>query len=43
MSEFQNFIYDDSHIGQPQPRIAAGARQQAGAVAHSVLYMSCHI
>ena len=31
-SEFQNFIYDDSYIGLPQPRIAAGARQQAGAL-----------
>ena len=27
----QNFIYDDLNIGQPQPRIVAGARQQAGA------------
>ena len=26
ISEFQNFIYEDSYIGQPpQPRIAAGA------------------
>ena len=34
ISEFQNFIYDDSYIGQPQPRIAtgAGARQQAVAL-----------
>ena len=32
ISELQNFIYDDSYIGLPQPRIAAGARQQAGAL-----------
>ena len=32
ISEFQNFIYDDSYIGLPQPHIAAGARQQAGAL-----------
>ena len=32
ISELQNFIYDDSYIGQPQQRIAAGARQQAGAL-----------
>ena len=26
ISELQIFIYEDSYIGQPQPRIAAGAR-----------------
>ena len=36
ISEFQNFIYEDSYIGQPpQPRIWRQAR--------SVLYMSRHI
>ena len=32
ISEFQNSIYDDSLIEQPEPRIAAGAWQQAGAL-----------
>ena len=32
ISEFQNSIYDDSYIEQPEPRIAAGAWQQAGAL-----------
>ena len=32
ISEFQNSIYDDSYIVQPEPRIAAGAWQQAGAL-----------
>ena len=32
ISELQLFIYDDSYIGQPQPRIVAGAWKQAGAL-----------
>ena len=32
ISEFQNSIYDDSYIVQPEPRIEAGAWQQAGAL-----------
>ena len=27
ISELQSFIYDDSYVGQPQPRIATGARE----------------
>ena len=35
ISEFQNFICDDSYVGQPQPRIAVGVQYQTG-----TLYMS---
>ena len=41
ISEFQNFIYDDSYMGLPQPHIAAEARQLAGA--HRPIYELSYI
>ena len=41
ISELQISIYKDPYIGQPQPRIAAGARQHAGALCS--MYESSYI